>query len=400
LLAVANTAEMRGAGGMILSFGVLTSTNGTISLGHFGRIDELELDSAVDPGSLGLPADFLTRWNGLEPTRLWRNTTLAPSFPLAAPTMCAMFRAKTDARCDGVIQVDPDGLAAIVRGIGPVDVDPVGTVTAADVVDLTLNRAYVSFPERDQRQDVLGDVAKAVFSRLMSGSYPSVRPLAEAVYDAVQERHIMFWSDKVTAEQPAAFFDGTGALPAADQLDHLMLTVQNFSKNKLDYYLDTSVQLVGDRPSAAIGRVTATITLGNTAPVNGLSSYVFGGDLPGQRPGVYEGIVSLYLPNGTSLVGAGGDDMTRPAALTTEAGRTLVTFGMDVPASAARTVTLDLALPPRPRNVPYRFALVPVPRVRPTMVGVNLRLDGESSLVRQNAPLVRPENLGETRTTP
>src|SRR5205814_9941533 len=95
LLAVANPAEMRGAGGMILSYGVLTSNAGTFTLGDFGGIDDLLLTTPPDVSKLNLPADYLRRWNGREPTLLWRNTTLAPDFRFDAPTMEAMFTAKT-----------------------------------------------------------------------------------------------------------------------------------------------------------------------------------------------------------------------------------------------------------------------------------------------------------------
>ena len=122
LIAVANTAEMRGAGGMILSYGILESANGTFKLGDFGPIDDLAIDRGVDASALTLPSDYLARWQGFEPTRLWRNTTLAPDFQLDAPVMAAMFTAKTGLPVDGVIQIDPSGLAAILEGTGPVDV--------------------------------------------------------------------------------------------------------------------------------------------------------------------------------------------------------------------------------------------------------------------------------------
>ena len=46
LLAVANNAEMRGSGGMILNYGVLSGSGGTIDLSDFGRVDELVLYGA------------------------------------------------------------------------------------------------------------------------------------------------------------------------------------------------------------------------------------------------------------------------------------------------------------------------------------------------------------------
>ena len=65
LVAVANTAEMRGAGGMILSYGVLGS-DGKVELSHFGRIDELR---RLDGGRRGARAGRLPRPAGTGSTR-------------------------------------------------------------------------------------------------------------------------------------------------------------------------------------------------------------------------------------------------------------------------------------------------------------------------------------------
>ena len=387
LIAVANTAEMRAAGGMVLSYGVLTSSGGTFTLGDFGGIDDLALPNPVDPKSVDLPADYLTRWTGLQPTQLWRNTTLAPDFRFDAPVMEAMYAAKTNTRVDGVIQVDPAGLAAILTGTGPINVPGVGTVSADNVVDLTLNRAYLDFPDRDQRQEVLGDVAKIAFKTLTSGTFDSLRPFGEALFKAAASRHLIFYANSGDAARAAASFDADGQLPAADQQDYAALTVQNFSKNKLDYYVDTSLSLSGQRAAAQVGHVAATITVANSAPANLASTYVTGPNGPDEQAGLYRAVVSLYVPNGARLDSVDGATK-QPAALTSEAGRTLVTYQVDLPAGATSTVTLHLSLAPRPAEASYSFELVPIPRVRPTTAAVDLDLGG-TNLRLATTPLDR-----------
>ena len=330
LIAVANTAEMRGGGGMILSYGILESRDGTFTLGQFGGIDDLLLDGSVNAEFLSVPQDYLARWYGLDPTGLWRNTTLAPDLEFNAPIMEAMFAARTGLTLDGVIQIDPDGLAAILAGTGPVVVDGLGPVDASNVVDLTLNRAYIDFPDRDQRQELLGDVAEAAFTALVDGQFGSLRPLGEALYEAGQERHIAVFLNNFQAQAVATTFGATAALPPPGQVDHAILTVQNFSKNKLDYYLDTSLDLVGTRPSGQPGSLTATITLTNTAPA-GKATYVFGPNAEGETAGLYRGVVSLYLPTGATLVRGSGGSVGQPGT-TTEVGRSVVAFDVEVPA--------------------------------------------------------------------
>lgn len=392
LVAVANPAEMRGSGGMILSYGVLESSGGTFKLGKFGNIDDLFLDSGVDPASLRLPADYLRRWGSLEPTRLWRNTTVNPDFLLDAPILQAMFIKKTGLGVDGVIQIDPNGLAAIMVGTGPVQVPGLGEVSAANVVDLTVNRAYTDYPDRDQRQEILGDVAEATFKQLVGGQLDSLRPLGDAVFQAASARHIMFYANSAAVEEQARYFKASGGLPPPDTTDYAVLTVQNFSKNKLDYYIDTAVALTGRRPAAQIGTVSATITIANRAPREGTASYVFGPNAAGEEAGLYRGTVSLYLPVGSSLVGAGGDPTSAPPVTVADGGRTVVTFGVELRPGEQRSVSLALALPPRPPG-PYHLDLLPIGRLRPTVYTVSLDVGARDPVERGPAPLVKPETL-------
>ncbi|MGH9187053.1 MAG: DUF4012 domain-containing protein, partial [Acidimicrobiales bacterium] len=173
LIAVANTAEMRGTGGMILSYGILEGGGGDFQLGAFGNIDELFLveGQGLDPDAIGVPADTQRRWAPADMTRLWRAANLTADFSVAARIMEAMFTTATGLFVDGVIQVDPAGLGAILRGTGPVVVPDAGTVTADNVVSFTLNEAYVQFPDREVRQDLLGDVAEEAFRLLVDGQY-------------------------------------------------------------------------------------------------------------------------------------------------------------------------------------------------------------------------------------
>ncbi len=389
LIAVANTAEQRGSGGMILSYGELTSSQGDFELGEFGNVDEIELDAPVDTP---LPDDYLERWDGFDPEQRWRNANLGADLTVVAPAMEAMFTEATGKPTDGVIQIDPAGLAAILEGTGPVRVPTVGEVTADNVVDLTLNSAYVLFPDRDVRQEVLGDVAEAVFDRLLDGEYESLRPLGEALAEAVAERHLLVHSSRPTAQREIEFFDADGALPPAETIDWLHLTSQNVSANKLDYYLDTSLAVKGTRRPGKAGMVEATVTLANTAPDDGSPRYIFGPNDRDETAGLYRGLVTLYLPTGAQLLGASGDPTQTRPAFDTEAGRSLVTFRIDVPAGDSRTVTLRLRLPPRPPGS-YRAVLVPQPRVRPTKVALDLDL-GDARL-RRTLTLPRSYQVGE-----
>jgi len=389
LVAVANTAEMRGTGGMVLSYGVLESAEGEFTLPAFGGIDELFLEQAVPPSDLGVPPDELRRWEGLEITRLWRNVNVGPDFEAVAPRMAAMYRAATGQTVDGVIQIDAHGLAAILAGIGAVDVPGVGSVSAENAVALTLNEAYTRFPDRDQRQEVLGDVAEETFRRLVEGEYESLRPLGEALVAAAAERHVVVWSSRPAASGPLRFFDAAGELPDGVG-DDFFLTVQNFGQDKLDYFLDTEVRLSGDRPVGEPTSLQVEVSVRNGAPRGvRVPEYVFGDGRIG-APGVYEGVASLYVPVGASVASASTSGGAGEPVLVGEGSRSAITWDVQIPAGGTATVRFDLELPPRPPGE-YRLEVAPLPRVRPTVWEV--RVDPGDGSVGRSGALVRREVL-------
>jgi len=226
----------------------------------------------------------------------------------------------------------------------------------------------------------------------VEGKYESLRPLGEALLRAVDGRHLLMHSVASGPQHQLAFFGADGALPALDGPDAVALTVQNVSGNKLDYYVDTALQLTGTREPGAVGEVQATVTVTNTAPA-GVSQpqYVFGPFNEDQEAGLYRGSVSLYLPAGASLVGASGDRPPDPPVVQSEGGRPVVGFRLDVPAGESRQVVLDLKLAPRAPG-DYELLLVPSPRVRPTQVTVELT-GGQG--VTGTVPLDRPWRLRE-----
>jgi len=222
----------------------------------------------------------------------------------------------------------------------------------------------------------------------VTGDYPSLKGLARSLTDATNRRNVIFWSSRPTGERPAAQLRADGSLP--DSPDFTALTVQNLTGNKLDYYLDTALRLTGRRPSGALGHLTAQIRVTNTASRDGRPQYVFGPAFPEFQPGEYDGLLNLYLPQGASVSGSSGLDQPGSLALQGEAGRTIVSFRTVLQAGESRTFTLELRLPPRPPG-PYHLDLVPVPRVLPTAVDVDIDVGGRR--VRHSGPLLRPATL-------
>jgi len=369
LIAVGNDAEMRGAGGMILSYGILESSKGKMTLAHIGPIDELKLSQ---PAPNTFPKDFLATYGALQPSLEWRNSTLMSDFTIDAPVMEAMFTQATGKSVDGVIQVDSAGLGAILTGTGPINVDPLGAVTADNVVPLTLNQQYVLFPDRPVREEYLTAVARAAFTELTSGNFPSLRPLGTALLKATADRHIIMHSNDASTEGLITNLRFDGSLPGPGA-DFAQLTLQNFGGDKMDYYIQSSLTVNGRRPAGSIGRLAITIDVTNTAPPNGKPPYIFGPNTDSQDPpGVYRGAVVLYLPQGAYLSGTQADPTATTPTRGSQNGLTTVNYTIAIPAGGHSQVTLQIEMPPQPSGGGH-FSFVPTPRVNATQTAAHLK---------------------------
>jgi hypothetical protein len=389
MLAIANEAEMRGTGGMILSYGTLLSESGRFALDRFGQIDELALPGPV---RTAVPPDYFSQYQQEGPTELWRSVNFTADFAVAGPVMEAMYEAATKARVNGVVQIDSTGLRAILQGIGPIDVPDIGTIDAGNVERVTLNEAYTLFPDRPARIDVLTKVAEAAFHKLVTGDYPSLRPLAEALVAAADQRHVIMHTARPDAQRSIIALGAEGFLPDP-RSEFAHLTVQNVSANKLDYYVDSELRLTGQWHPSKLGKVHAEIELHNTAPPGGRPPYVFGPATPELRQSEYRGWVTLYLPLGARIVSSGGTP-ENPPWLVSEVERSAIHFVAIVPAGERTVVSLDLELPVRQGNR-MALQLVPSPRLRPTSLVIDL--DGGNERLRGTIPLTKIRTLTTAR---
>ena len=176
---------------------------------------------------------------------------------------------------DGVMYVDPEGLAALLRVTGPVDIKGLDTPIGPDnAANFLLRDQYVQFPKVDERADFLERVARQTFTRLTSVRLPGPRFIGESLGPAVEGGHLRIWTADPNEQ---AFFDrldaGQGLRPTTDG-DDVMVTVSNDNPNKIDAYLHRSVDYdvtYDDATGDAQG--TITVDLQNDAPLD-LTDYV------------------------------------------------------------------------------------------------------------------------------
>src|SRR5205823_10768931 len=158
--------ELRGSGGVMGSFGEVTATDGDLELPRLEPTHVLNdaTDSRVQAQKL--PAVYRDQFSGFLPDHFWQNITAPVDFPTTPTAIEASYPVTAGGKpVDGVVAVDPIGLAACLDLTGPVKVkswpEPIGPDNVKQVL---LYDQYVAL-EGDTREGFLGDVAHAVFDK-------------------------------------------------------------------------------------------------------------------------------------------------------------------------------------------------------------------------------------------
>lgn len=261
LVAFITPAELRGAGGFVGSWAELEADDGRVDLTRSGRIAELIFAPSRGTRTLEAPADYVARYGRLQPQEFIQDITVSPNFPSSAEAFANTYAQSGGRPVDGVISVDPTGLAALLTLTGPVDViDLEEPLTSDNVVDILTKDQYLRFGERAEREDVLADASRATFEKLTNTALPAPKALGDALGPATHGRHIQMWS-REGAEQnlfETLEADGTLAIPAGS--DGFQVVQQNAGNNKIDAYLQREIAYEAS-VDADTGAVTGTLTV-------------------------------------------------------------------------------------------------------------------------------------------
>jgi Protein of unknown function (DUF4012) len=278
-----NPAELRGTGGLIGVYSILTIDDGRFSFSEFRPIEHLPV---LDPETVPAPnADYADNYDlfrgGL---RFWTAINVIPDFPSAAQAILNGYEEATGERLDGVILADPFALQALLGVVGPVELPGYGIEIDHDtVVSFTTNEAYALFEDSGTRKRILGETAKLVFERFIARPDQSLSDL-QVLAQTAAEGHILVHSDHPAVQESLSNVSVGGAFQAGAD-DFLAVVVNSAAGSKVDYYQEREISYsvrLGDDQTA---RATATTTLSNHAPTSGQPRIVIGPFIPGAESG-------------------------------------------------------------------------------------------------------------------
>jgi hypothetical protein len=348
-LAFQNNAEIKATGGLLGVYGIMTADHGKITLVHTGSNDELKNFKLP---ILDLGPEYDANYGYLFPGALWSNGNSSPNFPYAGQTWSTMYEKQTGTHIDGVIAVDPEMLADLIRATGPITLSDGTRVAGDSVAKLIEVDAYADYnnnnsnnqinpDERTARKDFLKEVADTAFHGALNGNIKP-KPLITELNDATKGRHIQIWTP-VAAQMTVLRKGGLTGEIYQGTAPYASAVLNNVSGAKLEYYLERNVSysLGGCTNGRRPGQIQVTLT--NTAPA-GLPRYVW--QRIDARAGTYpQGQdrlqLTVYLTNGANLVNVLIDGKAATFTRGTELGHPRITMWVLPTPGQPLTVTVN-----------------------------------------------------------
>jgi hypothetical protein len=343
-VAFTTEAESRGLNGFMGNWAELTAQDGKLTLSRSGRVAELNDAPGADQRVVTEPADYATNYDRFKPGTHLQDVTVSPDLPSVADVIGQLYPKMGGEPVDGVIVVDPYGLAALLNFTGPIQVqgspEPLTPDNAADIL---VRRQYVDFATRADRADFLDQASTKTFEQLTTGDIPGPEKLGSVLGPAVQDKHLMFSATRPDEQSFLEQLGASGAFPAATpDRDFFAVTSQNSANNKIDVFLHRTISYESTYDPGS-GRTTskAVITLRNDAPASGLPDAVIGSNDRGLPLGTNRLLLSFYSP--LDLVDSRIDGTHEGFETQRELGYRVFRHYIGIPPGGTVTVELDLA---------------------------------------------------------
>jgi hypothetical protein len=376
LFGAVNPAEIRGGGGLMGAYSILTVDHGRFRFGSFSPIQQLPiLDVADVPGAT---KDYARNYAHYRQGQgFWLNANMTPDFPTSAATLAQAYETATGDHVDGVITADPFALQALLLSTGPTLIPGLDIrVSADDVVAFVTNEAYRRFDDPRIRKQVLGAVAASVVDRFLARPESNLGALKSLARTA-SEGHIKVWSADPELEAGLAVSGVGGGFdpPAGDDL--LAVIQNNASATKLDFFQQRNIGY--DVRLGADGTATAAleVALHNDAPTSGYPPYVIG-PYPGltSEPGENIAILQTYCGRGCGVTSATVDGEPIDTGLHVELGHPYLATYQRIAPGGTSTLHEELTLPAAwtgdRSGGTYRLRIVHQATIKPDVVRVQI----------------------------
>jgi hypothetical protein len=338
--------ELRPSGGLISTYGVLTTTHDSVVLSEY---DRASLGLPVGLRTATLPPEPLTGFNAN--LRFW-DAGWWPDFPETIRVLEQIWAANGKPPVDGCIAIDPVAIGYMLEALGPLEMPEWDEVVTAE----NLPQKVLLYVDVHNHVAFLESLADHFFDRVIRASPEEWLPLAQALGRALDEKHIQLWFKDPEVQSVFAELDWSGEV-VQESGDYLMVVDSNMNGNfdgyKANMWTATRVDLAVE-PDAGGLRHSLTYTLDNGLGLADYWSYL-----------------RLYLPPDAVLTDPGGFEDRG-----VDSGKQVMARVVEVPLGGMVRLTVEY-------RTPAYDTLLLQKQAGMSDLPVTLRLGGEGSAPRE-----------------
>ncbi|MGH2791923.1 MAG: DUF4012 domain-containing protein [Actinomycetota bacterium] len=371
LVALMNNTELRGAGGILSGVGSVTVEDGRMSLGKFSHYKEL----ADEPPYRTVPAppDFEEHFGSYKAdTTRWVTATSSPDLPDVALVASRLFELTAGEQTDGVIFVDPRGLAALMPPAANLEIPTTDrSLTASELPQYVYRDAYKELGGGvSRRRDSLIGLGRAAFEVIFERGFgrPAVIRSAAEAFAGGHLSVVAFAPDEAAVLERV----GLSRELAAPEYDGVLATVQNVGGNKLDSYARRRIHHGCEIDGESAARCVTRVSIENLTP-RGLTRFEYQ-YLP---YGLFKNVVEIYVPEEAELVSVAVGDQPADFFEQPEDGFSAIGLYLEIPKGQETEVSVAYDLPAENR---YELEVVPQPLVEDALLSVDLEIPATWSI--------------------
>ena len=272
LLVAQNSAEMRAAGGLPASMGLVTIKDGIMHIGDFKPV--LEFVPWKNKGINGITKTeallFNKNWYGDKLTA----ATVNPHFPAAAERLAKGYKKKNKKNLDGIISMTPTIVGRLIGATSPITLSNGVKLDAKYAVKYLQRDIYFQYynkkkmtdaalrAKNDKKaNDIFAEAAKKVVKNAMSDlNLKKMIKLLDVVKKSSEDRVFLMWMADSKSQEIVKKLGCSGSLNYDPQNPEIGVFFNIKAGNKLGIYVDLKVK-VGDGKTNKDGSVTYPVTV-------------------------------------------------------------------------------------------------------------------------------------------
>lgn len=292
LIMFQNDNELRPTGGFMGSFALVDLVD--------GKIKNITIPKG---GTYDMRAGLKERFSAPSPLRLinprweFQDVNWSPDWPTSAQTIMDFYQRSNGPSVDGVIAINSDWLAEVLRATGPIVLTEYGLTLTGDNIEMELQKSIefdleVKDPKAPKK--IITDLAPKLLEKIFASDPSTMISLAQAVRKGLAEKEIQIYFKDENLRQYAGEHEWDGRVKQAP-FDYLQIVTANIGAGKSDQVIDQDIRHLADISPDGTVTDTVEITRRHFGPIDDYFTI--------QPNASY---LRAYVPTGSRLISAAG----------------------------------------------------------------------------------------------